>query len=293
MPDKSLPIEENPTIRSLSDVLGAEIIGYDFARPMTAARCAAVRDALLTYQLLVFRDAEVSEEQHIAFSEPFGELQVHVLDQYVARRDPRLLTLTNLDDDGKPKGEHPDPGSAIWHTDGSWSRRRGVVTTLYGLRLPKSGGDTFFANMYAAYDALSSAMKRRLEGLRAVHNLDYSRRLTGAKQQMTEEQKRAAPPVEHPIIRIHPETGRKTIYLGEHASHIAGMPLEEGRALVKQINAHATEPRFVYRHRWRLHDFVLWDNRCLVHSATDFDWMNDVRLMRRTTVIEPSTASPV
>ncbi|HEY0522655.1 MAG TPA: TauD/TfdA family dioxygenase [Stellaceae bacterium] len=292
MSEKSLPIEENPTIRPVSDVLGAEVIGFDFARPMTATRFAAVRDALLTYQFLVFRDAEISEVEHIAFSEPFGELQVHVLNQYVSRQDSRLFTLTNLDDDGKPRGEHPDPGSAIWHTDGSWSRRRGVVTTLYGLRLPKSGGDTFFANMYAAYDALSPEMKQRLEGLRAVHNLDYSRRLTGAKQQMTEEQKRAAPPVEHPIIRVHPETGRKAIYLGEHASHIAGKPLKEGRELVKQINAHATEPRFIYRHRWRLHDFLLWDNRCLIHSATDFDWMNDVRLMRRTTVIESVTASP-
>jgi taurine dioxygenase len=291
MPDTSLPIDESPTIRPVSDVLGAEIIGFDFAQPMTSARFAAVRDALLKHQLLVFRDAEVSDAQHVAFSEPFGELQVHVLNQYVSRQDPRLFTLTNLDEDGKPKGEHPDPGSAIWHTDGSWSRRRGVVTTLYGLCLPRSGGDTFFADMYGAYDALTPEMKQRLDGLRAVHNLDYSRRLTGAKEQMTEEQKRAAPPVEHPIVRIHPETGRKAIYLGEHASHVAGMPLEEGRALVKRINAHATQPRFVYRHRWRLRDFVIWDNRCILHSATDFDWMNDVRLMRRTTVIEPAEAS--
>jgi taurine dioxygenase len=257
---------------------------------MTEERFSRIRDALLEHQLLVFRDAQVTEEQHVAFSRPFGELQVHVLSQYVSRGNSNLFVLTNLDEHGRPKGEHPDPGSAIWHTDGSWSRRRGVVTTLYGLRLPAAGGDTLFANMYAAYDALPPEMRQRLEGMRAVHDLDYSRRRTGAKQQMSEEQRRAAPPVEHPVIRIHPETGRKAIYLGEHASHIAGMPVEAGRALIEQINAHATHPRFVYRHRWRLHDFLLWDNRCLLHCATDFDWINDVRLMRRTTVIEAAAA---
>jgi taurine dioxygenase len=128
-------------------------------------------------------------------------------------------------------------------------------------------------------------MKRRLAGLRAVHDLDYSRRLSGAKQQMTPEQRRAAPPVEHDIVRVHPDTGRKCIYLGQHASHVAGMPLEEGRALVNELNAHCTQPRYTYTYRWAVGDAAMWDNRCLLHSATDFDWMNDVRIMRRTTTV--------
>jgi alpha-ketoglutarate-dependent taurine dioxygenase len=121
--------------------------------------------------------------------------------------------------------------------------------------------------------------------LRAVHSLDYSRRLSGAREQMTEAQKRAAPPVEHEILRIHPDTGRTAIYLGEHASHIAGMAEAEGRALVREINTLATQPAYRYVHRWSPGDFVMWDNRSVLHSATDFDWRRDRRTMRRTTIL--------
>ena len=156
---------------------------------------------------------------------------------------------------------------------------------LYGMVLPKSGGDTLFADMVTAYEGLSTVMKQRLEGLIAIHDLNFSRSQTGAKQQMTEEQKRAAPPVQHSVIRVHPDTGRKAIYLGQHASHIVGMPIDEGRALIREINAHATQPQYLYVHQWRLHDFVMWDNRQVMHKATDFDWINDVRTMRRTTTV--------
>jgi alpha-ketoglutarate-dependent taurine dioxygenase len=128
-------------------------------------------------------------------------------------------------------------------------------------------------------------MKRRIAVLRAVHDLDYSRRLSGAKEQMSREQKLAAPPVEHDIVRVHPETGRRCLYLGQHASHVAGLPVEEGRALIAELNAHATQARYGCTYRWSVGDAVMWDNRCVVHSATDFDWINDVRILRRTTTV--------
>ena len=217
---------------------------------------------------------------------------MHVLDQYHHSGRPELLWITNLDADGRPKGEHPDPGAAIWHSDGSWSRERGLVTMLHGLQLPARGGDTLYANLYAAYEGLAPDDKARLEDLVAVHDLDYSRRRTSARKQMTEEQKRAAPPVEWPIVRIHPETGRKCLYLGQHASHVKGMAVEEGRALIRRLNAHATQPKYVYRHAWRVHEFVMWDNRALLHSATEFDWSNDVRILRRTTTIGECKPGP-
>jgi taurine dioxygenase len=284
MTQAALPFALTP----LSAVMGAEIRGVDLAAPLDDATFAAIRRAFLDHLVLVFRDQAIDEAQHVAFSRRFGTLQEHVLSQYVAAHDPGIIFLTNLDADGRPKGEHPDPGSMVWHTDGSWSAGRTLLTTLYGMELPRAGGDTLFANMYAAHDGLDRAMQARIAGLRAVHDLDYSRRLSGAKVQMTEEQRRAAPPVEHPILRVHPETGRKAIYLGEHASHVAGMPLAEGRALIAAINAHATQAAYVYRHRWSRHDLVMWDNRCVLHSATDFDWLNDRRVMRRTTVLGES-----
>lgn len=278
-------------LRPLGPVLGAEVLGVDLTRDTDDALFAALRDAFLRHQLLLFRNQTFDDGQHLAFARRWGKIQRHVLSQYVRTGNPEIFVITNLNANGKPKGEHPDPGAKIWHTDGSWAKERGLVTMLYSIAQPKAGGDTLYANMYAAYDGLSDDMKRRLEGLRAVHNLDYSRQLSGAREQMTEEQKRAAPPVEHDIVRVHLDTGRKCLYLGQHASHIAGMPLEEGRALVNKLNAHCIEPRYTHTYRWSVGDAVMWDNRCLLHSATEFDWMNDVRILRRTTTVGESLAA--
>jgi alpha-ketoglutarate-dependent taurine dioxygenase len=272
-------------VRPIDAVLGAEVLGVDLAQPLDDDLFAALYDAFLRHHLLVFRAQAFSDDQHVAFARRWGRIQRHVLNQYRHEGNPEILILTNLDASGKPKGEHPDPGSAIWHTDGSWAQERGLSTMLYAVAVPKAGGDTLFANMCAAYAGLSADMQARLEGLRAVHNLDYSRQLTGARAQMTEEQKRAAPPVEHDIVRVHPDTGRKCLYLGQHASHIAGLPVEEGRALIATLNAHCTQPQYTFTYRWSVGDAVIWDNRCLLHSATDFDWMTDVRIMRRTTTV--------
>ncbi|MEO8631600.1 MAG: TauD/TfdA family dioxygenase [Betaproteobacteria bacterium] len=272
-------------VRPLPAGFGAEVAGVDLSEPVSDALFASLYAAFLCHQLLVFRKQTFNDEQHLAFARRWGTLQRHVLNQYLQEGTPELLIITNLDKNGKPKGEHPDPGAAIWHTDGSWSSQRALSTMLYAMAIPKAGGDTLFANMYAAYDGLSAEIKDKIEGLVAVHNLDYSRSLTSAKQQMTDEQKRAAPPVEHAVVRTHPDTGRKCIYLGQHALHVVGMPIAEGRALVETLNKHASQPPYTMVYRWSLGDTVIWDNRCLMHSATEFDWRNDVRTLRRTTTV--------
>lgn len=272
-------------VHPLDAPLAARITGLDLSRALATDEREVLHAALLRYQVLIFPEQHLDDETHAAFARHWGKLQVHVLNQYHHAGRPEILVITNLDESGKPKGEHPDPGAAIWHTDGSWSAERGLVTMLHALRIPKSGGDTLYANLYAAYDDLSAADKAELEDAVAVHDLNYSRSQTTARQQMTEEQQRAAPPVEWPVVRTHPETGRKCLYLGQHASHIKGMALEQGRGLLQRLNAHATQPRYVYRHVWKLHEFVMWDNRALLHSATEFDWMNDVRILRRTTTV--------
>jgi taurine dioxygenase len=271
-------------MRPRAPVLGAEIIGLDLEEPLPQALFQAIEEALHRYQVLVFREQTLSVEAQVRFSRSFGELQVHVLNQYHSP-NPEVLLVTNLDETGKPSGSPPDPGAQIWHTDGSWSSRPGKVTLLYGLEIPVLGGDTAFANMYAAYEALSAADQQHLAGLRAVHDLHYSRSRTRAKDQMTAAQRAAAPPVEHAIVKTHPQTGRKCLYLGEHASHIAGMPLAEGRALIAQLNAHATQPAFVYQHRWQVRDVLLWDNRCVLHRAGEYDYGGERRIIRRTTVL--------
>ncbi len=265
--------------------LGARISGIDLAEPLDEDSVETLHRALLDFQVLVFPGQTIDDDQHAEFARHWGKLQIHVLNQYVQEGRPEIFIITNLGKDGKPIGEHPDPGAAIWHTDGSWSGERGLVTMLYAQRLPASGGDTLYANMYAAYEGLDDADKALIESAIAIHDLDISRQRTSARLQMTDEQKRAAPPVEWPLVRTHPESGRKCLYLGEHAARIKDMSYEEGRALIDRLNAHAAHDKYVYRHVWKLNELVMWDNRALIHSATEFDWMNDVRILRRTTTV--------
>ena len=284
MGEAAVPGYPRMAISRLSPALGAEVRGVDLAAPVGDDLFAAIYDALLAHQVLVFPDQELTADQQIAFSRRFGTVQIHVLDQFRAD-NPEIFWISNLDSEGKPTGEHPDPGAMVWHTDGSWHRIPGKVTLLYGIEVPEDGGDTLFANTSAAYAALDGAIKARLENARAVHDFDYSRRRTPAKDQLTPAQKAAVPPVEHPVIQAHPDTGRKAIYLGHHAARIAGMAPAEGEALVIEINRLATRPAFVYRHNWRAGDLVVWDNRCTLHKATAFDTATERRVIRRTTVL--------
>ena len=245
-----------------------------------------VYEAFLDYELILFRDVDLPPATQVAFARAFGEVQIHVMNQYHGYTDfPEIYMLSNLDGNGKPSGKHPDKGTLYWHTDGSWRRVTGHATIIYGEIVPERGGETHFADMYGAYERLSDAWKRRIAGLRAVHNLDFSRTRRHGADLMSEAQKREAPPVEHPVVRRHPETGRTCLYLGDHAESIVGMPYDEGRALIEELNALAIQPELTYEHRWRPHELLVWDNRCVMHRATEYDPRTQRRVVRRCTVL--------
>ncbi len=245
----------------------------------------AIYQAFLEGQMLLFRGQDLPPGDQVAFARRFGEVQVHVMNQYHQAGHPELYYLTNVGPDGKPNGKHPDRGTMVWHTDGSWRPRTGQATMLYAERLPAKGGETCFADMYGAYDALGEMEKARLGRLRAVHNLDFSRTRRHGEDPMTAAQKAEVPPVAHPVLRKHPETGRMTVFLGDHAEHIEGLPYDEGRAIIEELNARAVGSTTIYRHSWRPGDFMVWDNRCLLHKAEAYDVQNEARVIRRCTIL--------
>jgi taurine dioxygenase len=271
------------SLRPLSDVMGVEIAGIDLSRPVDDRTFATIKDAFLRYLLVCFPGQKLDQTQHVAFSRRFGDLQLHVLDQYRSPTHPEIYVLSNVTRTGETTGEHPDKGTLVWHSDLSFQVRPALATLLYGIEVPKVGGDTLFANMYAACDALPDATKTRIARLRAVHDLDASRQRAGAPP-MTEKQRREAPPVEHPLVRTHPEIGRKCLYISHHAMRIVGMDEAEGAVLLEELMAHATQPDFVYAHRWKQGELVMWDNRCTMHKATGYDARDERRVMNRTVV---------
>jgi taurine dioxygenase len=269
-------------VRPCSPVMGAQVGGVDLSLPLNQESFGEILDAFHRHMLLVFPDQHIDEAQQVAFSRRFGELQIHVLDQYRHPRHPEIFVQSNVDRrTGNTTGTHPDKGSLVWHSDLSFLPRPALATALYGIEVPDEGGDTLFADMCAAYDALDRDTKARLETLKAVHDISVQRARAG-EEPMTERQRAAAPPVEHPAVRTHPATGRKALYLSRHASHIVGLPKAESDALLERLQAHATSERFVYRHRWRVRDVVIWDNRCTIHSATPYDASAKRRVLHRT-----------
>jgi taurine dioxygenase len=272
-------------LRELAPTFGVEVVGVDLATPTPDASFERIYAAFLRHQLLLFRDQQLEPGDQVAFARRFGSVQVHVMNQYHADGYPEIYYLSNLGPDGRPSGKHPDRGTVHWHTDGSWARRTGQATLLYAVEVPAAGGETRFASMYDAYDALDEGTKQRLAPLRAVHNLDFSRTRRHGDDPMSEDQRKARPPVDHPIVRTHPETGRKCVFLGDHAWYIRDMPLDEGRQLIEDLNAAIIDPERVYTHRWRPGDLVVWDNRCMLHKAELYDVANEPRVMRRCTVV--------
>ena len=281
-----LPNSSNSlTVRPLMSGPGAEITGVNLAAGLSDDLFKQIHDAFLQYQILIFRNQNLSSERQLGFGRCFGEPQVHVLNQFHDHQYPELYLLSNLNEDGKPDGRHPDPGTLHWHTDGSWTQRRTVATMLYCLEAPGEGGETEFADMYRAYDALTEAMKNRLGLLEAVHHLNFHKKRRDPHP-LTAKQVQNSPPVEHRVVRTHPETGQPTIYLGDMAEYIAGMDYKQGRALIEQLNELITRSEFVYAHKWNPHDLVVWDNRCTLHRSTPYDTATERRVMRRLTVLD-------
>ena len=274
----------------LTPNLGAEVSGLELSLDLDDAEFHALYHAFLRYQVLLFPPQDLPPGNQVAFARRFGEVQVHVMSQYHADGHPELYRLSNLDRNGNPSGHHPDRGTLAWHTDGSWQRVTGQATIIYGEVMPQSGGETHFCDMYCAYERLSPSWKKRIAGLRAVHNLDFSRNRRHGEDPLTDAQRLARPPVDHPIVRTHPQTGRKCLFLGDHAEYVLGLPYDEGRGLIEELNALAVHADLTYEHRWKARELLVWDNRCVMHRATPYDAAAQGRVIRRCTVLGETPA---
>lgn len=270
----------------IGEAAGAEIQGIDLSGEVSDALRDAILDALLAHHVLVFRGQSLTKDEQHAFTLRFGEIEGHVGRLPSGEKYPVVHTVTNLDESGNPTPTPHTHGNYFWHTDKSYHAIPSLATMLHAIEVPPpgSGGETEFANTKLAYEALPEETKRAIAGLRAVHSWEASRRNTGNKP-ATEEQKRERPPVSHPIVRTHPDTGEKVLYIGIHTSHIEGMDEAEGRKLLDELLEHATQPQFIYRHTWHPGDLVIWDNRCLLHRAVrNYDMAIHRRVLHRTVI---------
>ena len=269
--------------------LGAEI-GFDLSGPIDDRTFAELESIFHDNIMVFFRDQRLSEDQHIAFSRRFGELEIHIVKKYLLPGHPEILLISNVRDDA---GEHIGLADAgfTWHTDTSYRRRPSRCSLLYAKEVPERDGtalgDTVFANTVAAYDALPPAMKRRLAGLKAIHRYSMRRRVEDSpRPKLTAAQLAETPDILHPIVRTHPSTGGKALYVtaGECIG-IDGMPEDEALDLIAELDTHCVRPEFCYRHRWRVGDLVMWDNASAMHLAICDYALPQRRLMHRTTVI--------
>jgi taurine dioxygenase len=275
------------SVKKLSPACGAEVSGLDLTRPLGADRVQELHHALGENGLLIFRNVQLTPGQHVAFSRQFGPLESHVLGEFNLKEHPEVLVVSNVKEEGKFKGIVY--AGQYWHSDLSYKAKPSLGSLLLCHEMPEIGGDTMWANMYAAYVTLSDVMKNLLSGLRAVHDYShaYDTYFAGVKERppLTPEQRAKTPPVEHPVVRTHPVTGRKALYVNPGFTRgIAGMAKEESQPILDFLFRHATRPEFIYRHSWRVHDLVFWDNRCTMHYAlNDYDF-SVRRHMHRTTV---------
>ena len=257
-------------IRPFGGLLGAEVTGLDLGAPPAPAAFARIHRAHLDHHVLVFRDQRITPQQQVDFSRRFGPLQTHVLHQFALPGQAQVLIVSNVVEDGKPVGLG-DAG-VYWHSDLSYKERPSLGSLLHAQELPAEGGDTLFANQHLAWEALPDALRAAVAGRRAEHS--YLKRYAELQRRspwrpdLSEQQIAQVAPVSHPIVRTHPENGRKALFVSEHfTTRIVGLPEDESDALLAELFRHGSDPRFVYRHRWQAHDMVFWDNRSVMHLA--------------------------
>lgn len=279
------------SIYPITDHFAAEIGDVDLSAPLASAEVAAIKQAFWDYAVLIFPAQNLTEQQHLDFASHFGPLETSVAalnSKARLRLRADLADVSNLNSrneiwGGQSRMRMLQLGNRLWHTDSSFKYLPARASLLYARKIPPIGGHTEFADLRAAYDALPDEMKRRLAGLIAEHSLANSRLRTGFTN-FTEEEQAGLPPVPQLIVRTLPENNRKTLYVASHAGRVFDLPDEDGRALIDQLIAHATQRRFVYTHRWRLGDLTMWDDRCTMHRGTEFDDLRWTRDMHRATV---------
>lgn len=271
------------TLRPLSHALGAEVGGVDIAAGVGDNMAAEIREAFNRYGVLLFRDQKVTREQHIAFSALFGELDKHPTLPRDRHPDyPELLMVTNAP---KANGQPNDAKytGQTWHSDMSYTATPAMGSLLRSVKVPSVGGDTMFANMYLAYETLSPGMKRMLEGVHGIHAT--ARKVADPNSDRAAEGRRLNPPIAQPVVRVHPETGRKALYIGEKVTCLVDMTEAESKPIIDHLVRHATRPHFCYRHVWRDDDILMWDNRSTMHLALGDYPEGELRHMERTTIL--------
>ena len=279
------------SVKQLHPLFVGEISGIDVSLPLSPPDHKAIVDAIDRYAVVVFHGQKLDDATQIAFASQFGPVEASAAklrQRDIKHRLPsnEIADISNLDSEGKvlqPEARRRLDwlGNRLWHTDASFRRVPGALSLLYAHIVPPEGGETEFADMRAAYDALPDRTKKELEGLVAEHSIWRSREQLGVVK-YSEEELASLPPVPQRVVRTHPGSGRKTLYVASHASHILGRPVADGRLLLLDLIEHATQPRFVHSHTWKQGDLVIWDNRCTMHRARPFD-TTQVRDLRRVT----------
>jgi alpha-ketoglutarate-dependent 2,4-dichlorophenoxyacetate dioxygenase len=286
------------SVRQLHPLFVGEVSGVDIGRPLDTATVAELRKAIDQYAVLLFRGQGLDDERQMDFARQFGELEIPRSGRADVKRRlrPEMADISNLDEQGRVRRRDDarrfdQLGNRLWHTDGSFRRIPAALSMLYAHRVPRPGplgkGETEFADLRAAYDALPAATKAEIEDLVALHDIAWSRAQLGFTELLFGE-KDVLPPVPQRLVRVHPGSKRKTLYLAAHASAIVDWPLPDGRLLLREMIEHATARDFVYRHEWREGDLVIWDNRCTMHRGRSFD-EREIRDLRRATTRDISS----
>lgn len=271
-----------PVIAANPNGFGARITGID-ARRLDAADFATVEAAFNRHSVICIRGQELNPTELRDFINRFGALATHTLLQYTLPQMREIYVLSNIEENGKPIGAHNE--GIGWHTDLSYKQRPVMATALYGIVCPPEGADTLFADMTSAYEALADGERARLDGLRIHHSYQSWMATRADRAPLTDEQKAQTPDVRHPLVRTHPVTRRKSLYIGTGTVYgIEGMPRAEGKALVDGLVEYATQEKFTLAHKWQVGDLVMWDNRCTFHTGTLFNDKRYKRLIHRLMV---------
>ena len=279
------------SIRQVHPVFVGEVSGADLRQPLSKADVAAIEAGMDRYAVLIFRDQNITDDQQMAFTQNFGEIENakggNITKDNEYRLKKGMVDVSNLDKDGKPLPRDDrrrmfNLGNRLWHSDSSFRAKPAKYSILSARTVASQGGNTEFADMRAAYDTLDDATRASIEDLVCEHSLIYSRGSMGFSD-LTEDEKAMMKPVRQRLVRTHPVTGRKSLYLSSHAGQIVGWLVPESRDFLRDLNEHATQRELVYTHRWRQYDLVVWDNRQTMHRVRRFD-ESQPRDMRRTTV---------
>jgi alpha-ketoglutarate-dependent 2,4-dichlorophenoxyacetate dioxygenase len=277
-------------ISQIHPVFVGEVSSIDISRKLTEPEVTAIRNGMDRYAVLVFRNQPLTDEQQVAFSRNFGELEATLIAQMSKPGEYRLPAelgdISNLDAQNRLRQREDKRrlyalGNRLWHADASFRATGATYSFLSSRVVPGSGGNTEFADMRAAYDALDEATKAEIADLITEHSIAFSRAELGFADFGAENAEKVQP-VRHRLVRTHPSSGRKSLYLSAHIGRIIGWPVPEARAFIRDLTEHATQRRFVYAHQWRPNDLVMWDNRATMHRGRRYDDMRDVRDLRRT-----------